>query len=291
MPSPDDAAICPVSGQIGAKQPVICPDTTSHTQQASLSAERAGQKKGKRKATTTEWEGKETLKQLAMSSLIALYPAGYRTTLLEKAVETSLLRWEANTQRDMVTAYHSFNQYSKLASTREGLRWGTAHPGDLMEYLEWWSKEHSPNQDENKGRVGVSPSYVQSHLAHLKNLFELQMKTGPWKPDGSGNPADCPLVGSIVSGYGKRAAKEGYVSKAAVPWGYEKLGALLVALDNDMPTSNSSSKVKVLRDQAMLCFSALLGSRGWDVGRLRAMDITDNLRQTLNPKDFQPEEG
>ena len=210
------------------------------------------------------------------------------------AAAVAAARWDDKTRGAMVSVELWYEQYLSLPDVRDGLCWDNTTPFDVVDFLHQWSGEHghSPIGD---GLEGASPQYLKNTASHLSNLFDHRGRCGPWGSDGCGNPVRSPQVVSYLAGYGKIAARAGYRKVSAMPWGYDRLCPLILALDRDISSGDMSGKpyVRLLiqRDLAFLCFLAVSGKRGADTGNMYAGDITTVDGVPLNPRCFRPAEG
>ena len=210
------------------------------------------------------------------------------------AAAVAAARWDDKTRGAMASVELLYEQYMSLPDTRGELTWDNTVPTDVVDFLHIWSGEHgrSPIGD---GLVGACPQYLKNTVSHLVNLFDHRGRCGPWCGNGFGNPANSPQVVSYIAGYGKIAARAGYRKVSAVPWGYDRLCPLIVALDRESNSGAFTGKphVKLLiqRDLAVLCFMAVSGKRGGDVGNMYAEDVTTTDGTKMDPRCFHPPEG
>ena len=207
---------------------------------------------------------------------------------LQRGIQLAAARWEPDTQQAITRAAASYTQYMQGNHCRPGLSWETTQPNDLLAYMARYSQEHGVSPSGANG-TGPAPSALNSHMSHLRTVWDIMGHTGPWTGH-SGNPTRALAVTSAQTGYHKLAARSGYIKRAARGWGYEILSPLLVCMDTSLPTK-PRQQCLIRRDQAIYCLLAHTGKRGKDVSHSWATDFRDQQGQPLQPSAFHPTEG
>ena len=160
-----------------------------------------------------------------------------------------------------------------------GLTLYNATPTDIEVYLEEiYLRQHSGRRVGTDGTLSCSFSAVKGVLSHLKTMFDLLDRSGPWE-EGSpprGNPCCSTAISHWRSGYEREQDALGNISVGARPVTVEKMRALVDALDHDLaalPLEDTMGRLLLLRDIAFFTFLFDSHQRGGEGAAISYQDL------------------